>query len=99
MKDLNYISVPEAIKRIEYYDDLAELKSFDGMYREPTNVKEFVEKSTNMIHFEEAAATKSLHTYYLSTLKLTLICNKAQTFRIDCVEDLSKWIKAFNDKK
>lgn len=104
MADLKNIDIPEKITNIERAEDksliMDLLSEFDSLRSEPKNAAEFFEKFTNLIHFEEVAASKKLFEYNLYSAGLTIILREQQTCEIVCMDkNLTPWVKAFNDKK
>lgn len=80
--DLEYVPVPDAIKKIEHENDISGLVEYKNLCTKPTTMDEYVNKFTNLIHFEEAANSKHLRNFYLKSVYLKKVCHHEQTFKI-----------------
>lgn len=105
MVDLKYIPIPKDIKEIEHnddnQDDKSKLASHQNLYNTPTEANDYVEKFTKLIHFEEAANTKSLKDLNFRNATLQMVSEKEQTVSISSINDrnVKNWMQAFNSKK
>lgn len=95
MEDLEYISIPDDIKEIEYGKNESKLVSYQNM--RVTNSVEYFEKFTNLIHFEEAANLRSLRELNLYSVDLEMVSCKDQTYKIASIDE--GWIKACKENK
>lgn len=109
MHELTFVPIPDDIKRIVYNDgkskddrDLCDNlldNLYTTLYAEATNTDEFIANFTTLIHLEEAANTKPIIHFHLYGITLELTSNNEQLFKIVSNQNVSKWIKAFNEKK
>lgn len=97
MKHLTHVALDKDIKNI--VENQSALTLYDFMYTEPQDISAFKKKFTNLIHFEEAVASKELHKYFIGSVTLSLMSDKKQTFKLESNYDLSNWIRAFKEKK
>lgn len=82
MAELDLYEIPEQIKKIEWKNEISELKVFQKLKCATNTLHTYISLYKAMIYMEEAAASKRLLEFDLKDIKLVPFSQKDRTFQI-----------------